>query len=50
MKTTKEKLEEIKPILYKAIEATYGGVHNNILQHLRVQRLIDNYEKSGLIL
>lgn len=49
-KMLREDWEEIKPVIYKAVESAYGSVHNNVLQHLRMQRLIDNYEQSGLIL
>jgi hypothetical protein len=49
-KILKEDWIEIKPALKYIADKAFGSIHENILPHLNFQKVIDQYESSGLII
>ncbi len=49
-KMLREDWDEIKQGLKEAIDIKTGGIHNNMLPYMRLNKIIEEYEKSGLIL
>lgn len=49
-KIVKEDWLEIKPIIIEASKKAFGNIHQNIIPHIKFQKVLDEYEASGLIL